>query len=86
MKKKEVIGLIRHALTFAGGWLVTKGIGDPASVQAIVGAIVTVVGAVWSIIDKKNSAAEVETLKAQVSMLQVNAKAARPQSVGKGIS
>lgn len=46
---EAVAGIIRHALTFVGGLLVTKGYLDPSMVEQAVGAIVTIVGLGWSI-------------------------------------
>ena len=47
-------GLIRHGLTFLGGLLVTKGYIDAEMVQEIVGAVMTLGGFVWSVLDKKD--------------------------------
>lgn len=47
-------GLIRHGLTFLGGLLVTKGYIDAEMVQEIVGAVMTIGGFVWSVLDKKD--------------------------------
>lgn len=44
-----VLGLVRHALTFAGGLLVTKGLADASVVNEGVGAIVSLIGIAWSI-------------------------------------
>jgi hypothetical protein len=53
MNKEQLLGIVRHALTFAGGYLVTKGIADSATASEIIGALVTLSGAVWSILHKK---------------------------------
>ena len=53
MKKEQVLGIIRHTLTFVGGILIMKGIASDASIQEAIGAIVTVVGAVWSVVKNK---------------------------------
>jgi hypothetical protein len=52
MNKEQVIGIIRHGLTFVGGVLVLKGYTDDASYMALSGLISTVIGSIWSIIDK----------------------------------
>jgi hypothetical protein len=52
MKKEQILGIIRHALTFAGGVLVTKGLIDEGMVTELSGAAMTLVGGIWSIIDK----------------------------------
>ena len=53
MKKELTLGIIRHALTFVGGILVMKGIIDAEMVVEISGAVMTLVGGVWSIWDKR---------------------------------
>lgn len=55
MSKEQVLGVIRHVLTFAGGFLVTKGIVDEGLVVEIVGGVITIVGGIWSVIDKKTA-------------------------------
>ena len=53
MKKEQVLGIVRHSLTFLGGILIMKGVVDEATFTEISGAIITLVGGVWSIIIKK---------------------------------
>ena len=53
MKKEIVFGIIRHTLTFVGGILVLKGIVDEATLSEITGAIITLVGGIWSVIEKR---------------------------------
>ena len=52
MKKEQILGIVRHTLTFVGGLLVMKGIADEATITEVVGGIVTLVGAFWSIVEK----------------------------------
>lgn len=53
MTKEQVVGVIRHVITFVGGILVVKGILDDAMVQEVLGGVLGLVGTVWSIVDKK---------------------------------
>ena len=53
MEKEQNYGLIRHGLTVLGGALVTKGYIDAEIVPEVVGAIMTLVGVVWSYQSKK---------------------------------
>lgn len=53
MNKDKVLGILRHVLTFGGGILVTKGIFDEALASEVVGSLLTLVGAVWSVVAKK---------------------------------
>ena len=49
MNKEKIQGLVRHILTFGGGWAVAKGYIDEAMMLQIAGAGATVAGFVWSI-------------------------------------
>jgi formylmethanofuran dehydrogenase subunit C len=53
MKKEQILGIIRHTLTFIGGIVIMKGITDEATITEIIGGIITVTGAIWSIIEKR---------------------------------
>jgi formylmethanofuran dehydrogenase subunit C len=53
MKKEQILGVIRHTLTFIGGIVIMKGITDEATITEIIGGIITVTGAIWSIIEKR---------------------------------
>jgi hypothetical protein len=48
----KIKGLIRHILTFLGGYLVTQGIIDEQTLTEIVGAVITIIGFVWSWTEK----------------------------------
>lgn len=52
MKKEVILGVIRHTLTFAGGILVAKGLLEQGVLAEIIGGLMTVIGGVWSVIDK----------------------------------
>ena len=56
--KEKTLGIIRHALTFVGGVLVTQGVLDDAMFMELFGAVMTLVGGVWSVIDKTKTATE----------------------------
>lgn len=53
MNWDAISGIVRHILTFGGGYLVTKGVVDEATMQAAVGAVVTLGGVVWSVVSKR---------------------------------
>jgi len=55
MDKKQLLGIVRHALTFIGGMLIMKGSIDASEWAEISGSAIAVVGGIWSIIDKKES-------------------------------
>ena len=52
LTKEQILGIVRHALTFIGGILVMKGLVDEAVVTEIIGGAMTLTGAIWSIINK----------------------------------
>jgi len=52
MNKEKVLGILRHSLTFLGGILVAKGLVDDALVAELSGAIITLVGGLWSVLAK----------------------------------
>jgi len=56
MNRDMILGLIRHLATFGGGLLVTKGVTDAGTVETAAGALVTIVGIIWSVIEKRNRA------------------------------
>jgi hypothetical protein len=53
LSREQVLGIVRHALTFVGGIFVMKGLVDETTVTEIIGGVMTLAGAVWSVIDKK---------------------------------
>lgn len=55
MSQSVVMSILRHALTFVGGFLIAKGVIDEAGASEISGLIMTAVGTIWSIVDKVQS-------------------------------
>lgn len=53
MNKEQVLGIIRHTLTFVGGVLVIKGMSSEAAISETIGAVMTAVGFLWSVIKNK---------------------------------
>ena len=52
VNKDQVLGLIRHALTFVGGCLVANGILTDSMSADIVGSCMALIGTIWSLIVK----------------------------------
>ena len=52
LTKEQVLGIIRHTLTFVGGILIMKGIIDEGTVQEIIGGVITLTGTIWSVVYK----------------------------------
>ncbi len=53
MTKDQIMGIVRHSLTFVGGILVTVGLINDATSQEIIGLAITLTGAIWSVIKNK---------------------------------
>lgn len=52
LTREQLLGVLRHTLTFVGGILITKGIIDEATVTEIIGGIITLTGTIWSVLEK----------------------------------
>lgn len=55
LTKEQVLGIIRHILTFAGGIVLSHGLVDQATTDTIIGSVITLIGAIWSIISKRTN-------------------------------
>lgn len=56
MTGEQIWGVIRTILAFAGGFVVSKGYLDDATMTAVIGALGTIFVAGWSILAKKRVA------------------------------
>lgn len=56
MAKDKILGIVRHVLTAGGGYVVGAGYISASSMPETVGAIMTIIGVVWSLISKKKDA------------------------------
>ena len=54
MNKDTILGFVRHVLTFGGGFLVAQDFVDASQIDTAVAAVVTLVGIIWSAVDKKD--------------------------------
>ncbi len=55
LTQEQVLGIVRHTLTFVGGIVIARGLADETVVTEIIGGVVTLVGAIWSIVDKNKA-------------------------------
>lgn len=53
MNKEVILGILRHVLTFVGGILIARGVLDESTSGEIIGALITLTGALWSVFSKK---------------------------------
>lgn len=55
LTKEQLLGIVRHSITFIGGILVMKGLIEDSMVEEIIGGATTLVGAIWSIVGKNKA-------------------------------
>jgi len=48
MNKQQILGVVRHVLTFGGGFLIAKGKIDAVGLENIIGAVIALAGGIWS--------------------------------------
>ena len=53
MNKESILGIVRHFLTFGGGFMTQNGMASNDEVTTGVSAAVTLIGVIWSIMAKK---------------------------------
>lgn len=53
MSQDDILGIVRHVLTTAGGSLVTSGLLTGGQLQDAVGALVVLTGVAWSLLNKR---------------------------------
>ena len=53
MTKDAILALVRHLLTFGGGFVTADSLASADEITTLVSAIVTAVGVIWSILDKR---------------------------------
>lgn len=56
VSEERAAGIVRHALTTLGGFLVGRGLITPDMVEPMIGIAMTAWGAIWSLIDKQAKA------------------------------
>ena len=53
MTQDQILGIVRHGLTFVGGILIAKGLISESVSQEIIGLTITLIGSIWSVIKNK---------------------------------
>lgn len=90
MNWEQISSILRHILTFGGGFVVAKGWVSETVMTQIVGAIITIGGGIWAMVNKTstsiiNSAAalpDVQSIKLEPSATAAT-MAATPNNVTK---
>lgn len=49
MNKTQVLGIVRHLLTFGSGFLIAQGKLDIHGAETLIGAALALIGGIWSI-------------------------------------
>lgn len=60
MRKATVLALIRHIITFAGGFLIAKGLAAEELISELAGGVTATVGVVWEIIQNSKNQKKIE--------------------------
>lgn len=55
LSKEQLLGILRHTITFVGGFFVAKGLIDETILSEVIGGTIALAGAIWSIIDKNKA-------------------------------
>jgi hypothetical protein len=53
--KEQLLGIVRHPLTFIGGIFITKGLIDESLLNELIGGAIALTGAIWSIVVKNKA-------------------------------
>lgn len=53
LSKEELLGIVRHGLTFIGGVIIAGGLLDSGLWSEISGGVLTLTGLIWSILNKR---------------------------------
>ena len=55
ISKEQLLGIVRHSLTFIGGIFITKGLIDESILNEVIGGAIALTGAIWSIVVKNKA-------------------------------
>lgn len=55
MTQDAILGIIRHLLTFGGGFIASTGWASGDEITAGIAALVTLIGLIWSIMQKRKA-------------------------------
>lgn len=55
LTKEQLLGIVRHSMTFIGGIFIAKGFIDETILTELMGGVLTTTGAIWSIISKNKA-------------------------------
>lgn len=55
MNKEQILGVVRHILTFVGGIIIAKGLVSEGLTEELIGGVMTLAGTIWSVVSKKTA-------------------------------
>lgn len=73
VNKDQILGVLRHVITFIGGLLVAKGKLDPQAVETLGGAIISIVGFLLSFVSPEKQPITAEKIVAQLGPVKTAA-------------
>lgn len=80
MNWEQISSILRHILTFGGGFIVAKGWVSAETMTAIIGAIITIGGAIWAVVNK-TPASIVASAAALPEVQSIKLEASAPSSL-----
>lgn len=60
MNADMIKSLVRHLLTFGGGFMVSKGWLDAGSLETVIASVAALAGVAWGVFEKKPKADKVD--------------------------
>lgn len=76
MNWEQISSVLRHILTFGGGFIIAKGWISAEAMPGIIGAIITVGGVIWGMVTKTDASVAASAQK--IDGVEVNAAGASP--------
>jgi hypothetical protein len=76
MNWEQISSVLRHILTFGGGFIIAKGWISAEAMPGIIGAIITVGGVIWGMFNKTDSSIAASAQK--IDGVEVNTAGAAP--------
>jgi hypothetical protein len=76
MNKETLTTLLRALMKIGGGWLIANGYLDDDAMIELTGAVVTIAGVVWGVVDaRKHKAVKVEVAAEKETVKKLKAQA-----------
>lgn len=73
MDQADILAIVRHVLTAAGGILVTRGVIDDGQLQMAIGGVLAIAPVIWALVQKRQQRAAVINAAATGNPVQATA-------------